>query len=122
MNVSMQSPNIYNPFAFKVGDQSMQKEYAAQYYPPSKRLEIRHYLSRSSIRFKQRPMANEKDIFCNTHKNTYLIKYRLQRSKYLQQREQQRDADGYGEELPRKFRGQHSRRWYHHSDTPAQEK
>jgi hypothetical protein len=28
MNVSMQSPNIYNPFAFKVGDQSMQKEYA----------------------------------------------------------------------------------------------
>ena len=45
----------------------MQKEYAAQYFPPSKRMEIRHDLSRSSIKFKQRPTAgnNEKDIFCN---------------------------------------------------------
>jgi hypothetical protein len=41
-----------NPFAFRVGDASMKKENAVQYYPPHKRMEIREYLSRSSVKFK----------------------------------------------------------------------
>ncbi len=63
---SQPSGQLANPFAFRVGDPQMQKENAAQYYPPNIRMEIRQYLSRSSVRFKQRPSGGERDQMCKS--------------------------------------------------------
>jgi hypothetical protein len=38
-----------NPFAFRVNDEKMLKNVAANYIPPEKRKEMREYLSNSSI-------------------------------------------------------------------------
>jgi hypothetical protein len=42
----------------------MSKEHAVQYLPPQRRMELRQYLSRSSIKFKQRAGFAEKDMVC----------------------------------------------------------
>ncbi|CDW73054.1 UNKNOWN [Stylonychia lemnae] len=44
---------IKDPFKYKMGDMSLHRENAPQYYPPRKRKEFRDYLSRSSVRFQQ---------------------------------------------------------------------
>ena len=56
----------------------MRKENAIQYYPPHKRMEMREYLSRSSIKFKQRPMMNERDIICKYIRNNKLLDFKDQ--------------------------------------------
>jgi hypothetical protein len=38
-----------NPFAFRVNDESMRKDTAANYIPPVKRKEMKEYLSGSSL-------------------------------------------------------------------------
>ena len=38
-----------NPFAFRVNDEKMNSEFAANYFPPEKRQVMKDYLSKSSV-------------------------------------------------------------------------
>jgi hypothetical protein len=42
----------------------MTNKNAVQYLPPQRRMELRQYLSRSSIKFKQRAGPADRDLVC----------------------------------------------------------